>query len=102
MIRKLIWRNLWRNKRRTLITTSSVTFAVVLAVVTQALVKGTFGNLIDSKCGCIKCGNRGHLLDLALTANLVKCSRTNFRIVKTRTLCRVKPLQDFVQCAGQD
>ncbi|HRD52091.1 MAG TPA: FtsX-like permease family protein [Flavobacteriales bacterium] len=57
MIGKLIWRNLWRNKRRTLITTSSVTFAVVLAVVTQALVKGTFGNLIDSVVG----GYSGHV-----------------------------------------
>lgn len=57
MITKLIWRNLWRNKRRTLITTSSVTFAVLLAVVTQALVKGTFGQLIDSVVG----GYSGHL-----------------------------------------
>lgn len=57
MIGKLIWRNLWRNKRRTLITTSSVTFAVLLAVVTQALVKGTFGQLIDSVVG----GYSGHI-----------------------------------------
>ncbi len=57
MIGKLIWRNLWRNKRRTLITTSSVTFAVLLAVVTQALVKGTFGKLVDSVVG----GYSGHL-----------------------------------------
>lgn len=57
MIGKLIWRNLWRNKRRTLITTSSVPFAVLLAVVTQALVKGTFGQLIDSVVG----GYSGHL-----------------------------------------
>jgi putative ABC transport system permease protein len=57
MIGKLIWRNLWRNKRRTLITTSSVTFAVLLAVVTQALVKGTFGNLVNSVVG----GYSGHV-----------------------------------------
>ena len=57
MIGKLIWRNLWRNKRRTLITTSSVTFAVLLAVVTMAIVKGTFGNLVDSLVG----GYSGHI-----------------------------------------
>lgn len=57
MIGKLIWRDLWRNKRRTLITTSSVTFAVLLAVVTQSLVKGTFGNLVNSVVG----GYTGHV-----------------------------------------
>lgn len=57
MIGKLIWRNLWRNKRRTLITTASVIFAVLLAVTTMALVKGTFGQLVDSVVG----GYSGHI-----------------------------------------
>lgn len=43
---KLAWRNIWRNKKRTLITVASVFFAMFFALIMNAMVKGTWDQIV--------------------------------------------------------